>query len=120
MKKVKDVAAYLALQPPGVRAQLEMIRKIVLQVVPGVEEKISYGMPAYSYHGVLLYFAATQKHIGLYAMPAAIEAFRQELKPYDTSKGTIRFPLEKRLPATLIRAIVKFRKLQNEERAAAK
>lgn len=120
MKKVKDVATYLAMQPPPIRAQLAAIRKIVFQMIPGVEEKIGYGMPAYAYHGVLLYFAATQNHIGLYAMPAAIRAFSEELKPYDTSKGTIRFPLGKRLPTQLIRNIVKFRKQQNEERAAAR
>ncbi|MFN5171211.1 MAG: iron chaperone [Cyclobacteriaceae bacterium] len=114
------VDAYISAQPAELREKLETIRHIILKTVRGVEEKISYGMPGYKYHGVLLYFAAAQKHIGLYAMPSAIAHFRKELKPYDTAKGTIRFPLNEPLPKRLIADIVRFRKTQNEELHRAK
>lgn len=117
MKQFKNVDTYIAAQAPGVRTQLESIRQIILKTVTRVEEHISYGMPAYKYHGVLVYFAAAQKHIGLYAMPSAVAAFKKELAPYDTSKGTIRFALGKPLPKKLITEIVKFRKLENEVKA---
>jgi uncharacterized protein YdhG (YjbR/CyaY superfamily) len=114
------VDAYISAQPAELREKLEAIRYIILKTVRGVEEKISYGMPGYKYHGVLLYFAAAQKHIGLYAMPSAVQHFKKELKPYATAKGTIRFPLHEPLPKRLIADIVRFRKTQNEERHRAK
>ncbi len=116
----RTVDDYVAAQSPALREKLETIRHIIFKAVPGVEEKISYGMPGYQYKGVLIYFGLAQKHIGLYAMPSAIEAFKKELKPYDTSKGTIRFPLDTPLPKKLIADIVKFRKKRNELKHASK
>jgi uncharacterized protein YdhG (YjbR/CyaY superfamily) len=118
MKAVKDVDAYLALHPPAVRAQLNVLRQLILKAAPAAQETISYGMPGYKHHGVLVYFAATQQHLGFYPTPSAITAFKNELKAYDTAKGTIRFPLDKPLPKKLISDLVKFRVLENEAKAA--
>lgn len=120
MKQFKDVDTYISVHDDFVRTQLEHIRHIILKTVPKAEEHISYGMPAYAYHGVLLYFAATRQHIGLYPMPSAVMAFKKELAPYPTSKGTIRFPIDQPVPKKLITAIVKFRKLENEEKVKTK
>jgi uncharacterized protein YdhG (YjbR/CyaY superfamily) len=68
----------------------------------------------------LVYFGGFKNHIGLYAMPAAVEAFKQELSMYELSKGTIRLPQDKPLPVKLIRDMVKFRVAQNKEKAALK
>jgi uncharacterized protein YdhG (YjbR/CyaY superfamily) len=120
MKNVPDVDTYIALHPASVRGQLQALRQIILRAAPGAEEKISYGMPAYKYHGPLVYFGMTQQHLGFYPTPSAVVAFRNELTAYDTAKGTIRFPLDKPLPKKLIAEIVKFRMLENEAKATEK
>lgn len=118
MKQFGDIDTYLEAQPTDARQALERIRKIVKQVVPKAEEVISYGMPAIKYHGILLYFAAFKNHCSLFpAEGKIIEQFKEELKGYITSKGTIQFTTDKPLPASLIKMIVKERKLQNEKRA---
>lgn len=112
----KTVDEYIASWPPDVRAKLQAIRKIVNQEAPQAEEQISYGIPYYGLNGRLLYFAAQKQHIGLYAMPSAIVRFKNELKSFGVSKGTIRFPLDKPLPLPLIRKIIKFRVSENRSR----
>ena len=77
---------------------------------------ISYGMPAYRLQGMLVWFAARTNHIGLYPRGSGIEEFKEELKGYKVSKGTIQFPLDKPLPLELIKRIVEFRVIQNLER----
>ena len=90
------------------------------KAVPEAEELISYQMPAYKFHGILLYFAAYSSHFGFYAMPEAIIRFKDKLKTYKTSKGTIQFPVGKPLPLSLISEIVKFRVKENLDRTAMK
>ncbi|HIJ08319.1 TPA: hypothetical protein HA274_03090, partial [Candidatus Bathyarchaeota archaeon] len=77
------------------------------------DEVITYGMPAYRLSGILLYFASLNKHIGFYPTSSGVEAFREELSDYETSKGTIRFPLNKPIPLELVTKIVKFRVDEN-------
>ena len=77
-------------------------------------------MPAYKYHGVLVYFGGYKNHIGFYASPTGHEAFKKELSIYKSGKGSVQFPLDKPLPLKLITQIVKFRVIQNEEKEAAK
>jgi uncharacterized protein YdhG (YjbR/CyaY superfamily) len=77
-------------------------------------------MPAFKYHGILVYFAGYKNHIGFYPTGGAIETFKKELSAYELSKGTIRFPLDKPLPPGLISKIVKFRVKQNEAKPAIK
>ncbi len=74
------------------------------------QETISYRMPAYKLNGNrLVYFAAWKRHIALYGASSAVDAFRKELSPYEVSKGTIRFPLDKPIPFELVARIVRFR-----------
>lgn len=92
---------------------LEQIREIIIKAAPKAEELISYKMPAYKYHGVLVYFAGYKNHIGFYAAPTGHEAFKRELSIYKTGKGSVQFPLDQPMPLNLISKIVKFRVKEN-------
>jgi uncharacterized protein YdhG (YjbR/CyaY superfamily) len=107
----KNVAAYLAAQPPSVRKLLVRVRGIIRRAVPGAEETISYQIPTYKLHGKpVIYFAAFKEHYSVYPSNARlVKAFKDELEGYEMSKGTIRFPLSKPLPVKLIEGIAKFR-----------
>jgi uncharacterized protein YdhG (YjbR/CyaY superfamily) len=116
----RTVDQYISVFPKHVQVMLQQMRETVLKVAPQAEEVISYNMPAFRFHGMLVYYAGNKAHIGFYPMPAAIVAFKKELAGYVTSKGAIQFPLEKKLPVTLIKNIVKFRMLENEEKEKLK
>lgn len=116
MKKAKDVDEYIAKAPKEVRGKLKELRTIIKSTAPKAEERISYGMPYYGYKGRLVYFAFAKKHIGLYVPPPIIEEHKKELKNYGTSKATVRFPLNKKLPLSLIKKLVKARVKKNEAR----
>ena len=120
MQEHTTVDAYIAAQPPERQAKLEQLRNVICKAAPKAKEGISYGMPAYKLHSPLAYFANFKNHYSLFAMPAAVDAFKDELADYETSKGTIRFTHDKPLPVKLISAIIKFRVKQNEEKAALK
>jgi uncharacterized protein YdhG (YjbR/CyaY superfamily) len=115
--QAKTIDEYLAYQPEKVMEALENLRQIIRETAPEAEEVISYGIPAYKYHGMLVYFAAYKKHCSLFAGNGALtEQMQEELKAYKTSKGTIQFTVEKPLPDELIREIVKIRMQQNVEK----
>ena len=126
MKKVKPGATpqtvddYLAALPEEARATLEKIRKTIKAVAPKATEVISYQMPMYKYHGMLVGFAAFKDHCSFFPGANPVATFKDELKAYKTSKGTIRFPIGKPLPAALVKKLVKARVAENEERAAEK
>ncbi len=118
MKKVENVDAYIGQFPATTQAVLQQVRAVVLKVAPKAEETISYGMPAYKINGKpLVYFAGYDKHIGFYATPAGHNAFKKELANYKQGKGSVQFPLDEKMPLTLIAKIVKFRLAENKERA---
>ncbi|MGE5410461.1 MAG: iron chaperone [Clostridiales bacterium] len=95
--------------------------KTIKQAPPEAEEIISFNMPAFRFHGMLIYYAAHKNHIGFYpGSKSIIEIFREDLTGYNTSKGTIQFPIEKALPLALVKKIVKYRVTENLERAKAK
>ena len=108
-RKFDTVDEYIASYPPEVRVILEKIRDIVRKAAPGAEERIAYGMPTYKMKRNLVHFAAFKEHIGLYPTPSATGAFAKELEPYESGKGSIRFPLNKPIPYDLIKRIVEFR-----------
>ncbi len=114
----KDVDEYLARVPEPARSTLETIRAAIRSAVPPeATETISYRMPTFKYKGPLIGFAAFPNHCGLYPMsPAVIEAFQDDLKDFHTSKGTIRFPVDKPLPAALVKELVKARIAENERK----
>ena len=112
----KSVDEYLAGVPEPARTTLNKVRTVIRSVVPAeATEAISYGMPTFRYKGALLAYGAFVKHCSLFPMSlAVIAAFKNELKDYDAFKGTIRFPLDKPLPAALLKKLVKARIAQNE------
>ena len=114
----KEVDEYLARLPEPARTTLRKIRAVIRSAVPPeATEAISYRMPTFRYKGPLLGFAAFPNHCGLYPMsPPVIVAFKDELKDYQTSKGAIRFPVDKPLPAALVKKLVKARIAENEQR----
>ena len=117
---VKNIESYISVHPQQVRVLLKGLRQTIKEAAPGAEELISYQMPAYKYHGMLVYFAAYKNHIGFYPGKAAIEAFKKELSAYEGAVGTARFPIDAPLPLKLIARIVKFRVKQNEAKAKIK
>ena len=107
----RDIDAYLASLPPKTRAGLQKLRRIIRAAVPEAEEGFSYGMPAFKLRGrPLIGFAAARTHSSLYPMSAAvIHSLAAELKDYETSKGTIRFPPDRPPSAKLVGKILKAR-----------
>jgi uncharacterized protein YdhG (YjbR/CyaY superfamily) len=99
---------------------LQKIRQTIKKEAPAAEETISYQIPTFKFHGNLVHFAAFKNHIGFYPASKAIEVFRQGLKSYETSKGTIRFPLTEKIPYALIAKITKYRVEENLKRARIK
>jgi uncharacterized protein YdhG (YjbR/CyaY superfamily) len=111
----KDIDEYLADVPEPARSTLNKIRAAIRSAAPAeATETISYKMPAFKYKGVLVWFAAFSDHCSLFPTAAIVESFKAELKGYSTSKGTIHFPVDKPLPATLVKKIVKARVAQIE------
>lgn len=119
-KTPKTVDEYIAGFSGETRELLLKMQALIKKAAPASEEFISYGMPAYRLNGMLVYFAAFKSHIGFYATPTGHEAFKKELSVYKTGKGSVQFPFDKPLPASLITRIVKFRVKQNKERATKK
>jgi uncharacterized protein YdhG (YjbR/CyaY superfamily) len=118
----ENIDEYLAVVPEPARTTLSKVRAVIRSAVPGeATEAISYGMPTFKYKGSLVAFGAFKNHCSLFPMSlAVVAAFKKELKDFPTSKGTIHFPLDKPLPAALIKKIVKARIAQNEERKRPK
>lgn len=131
MKKIKSdntkksapaqtVDDYLAALPDDARATLEKLRKVIKAAAPKATEVISYQMPMYKHHGMLVGFAAFKDHCSFFPGAKPIATHKDELKAYETSKGTIRFPIGKPLPAALVKKLVKTRVAENEKRLSEK
>ena len=123
MSTPNTVAAYIAAFPRSTQAVLKHVRRIIREAVPGAEEGISYGIPAFYLDGRrFLYFAGWKQHYSLYPVSARlVAAFTRALAPYELShKGTVRFPLDEPIPETLIAGIATFRAKESETASAAK
>jgi uncharacterized protein YdhG (YjbR/CyaY superfamily) len=105
----QSIDGYISQFTPDVQEILQAIRKVIKEAAPEAEEKISYQMPAFAQHGILVYFAAHKNHIGFYPTASGIAAFKHELSEYKGAKGSVQFPLNRPIPFDLIRKIVKFR-----------
>jgi uncharacterized protein YdhG (YjbR/CyaY superfamily) len=109
------------LLPPNARAALEKLRRAIKFAAPEAIETISYRMPVFKHQGMLVGFAAFKDHCSFFVMSlACIAEHKKELAPCDASGGTIRFPADKPLPATLVRKLVKARIQENENRGKKK
>ncbi|HMD10332.1 MAG TPA: DUF1801 domain-containing protein [Candidatus Acidoferrum sp.] len=106
----KNVEEYVSSVPEPARSTFKKLRAAIRSVVPAEAiEVISYRIPAFKHKRVLLWFAAFSNHCSLFPTAAVIEAFKDELKGFSTSKGTIHFPTDKPLPTALIKRLVKSR-----------
>jgi len=122
MKKSKPtipatVDAYLAAVPEPARTTLKKVCATIRAAAPdGTTEGISWGMPMFKYKGMLLGIASFSKHCSVFPGPEVIEALKSDLTRFHTSKGTIQFPMDKPLPTTLVKKLVKARVAQNERK----
>lgn len=114
MKKPTDVDTYIASAPKEVRGRLKEIRTAIKESAPDAVERISYGMPYYEYKGRLAYFRVAKAHIGLYIPSPVVEEHKKELEDYETTKATIRLPLDKKLPVELIKKLVRAKVKSND------
>lgn len=120
MEKPINVDEYISAFPVETKILLEQLRSTIKKAAPKAEEVISYGMPAYKINGMLVYFAGYKKHIGFYPTSSGIAHFKKDLSIYKGAKGSVQFPLDKKLPLALISKIVKFRLAENSEKAKSK
>lgn len=116
----KTIDEYIARFPGDVQKKLQQLRETIQKAAPGAQEKISYQMPAFDLKGTLVYFAAFKDHFGFFPTSSGVEFFKNELAGYDTSRGTIRFPIDQPLPLELVEKIVKFRVTENQQKAEKK
>lgn len=115
-----NIDEYIAAAEPGARPILKEIRRVVRACAPEAEELISYRMPAFKQHGILVYFAAFKHHIGVFPPVSGDAELERALAPYAGSKGNLRFPMDRPFPYALIRRIVELNLKQNLARASAK
>jgi uncharacterized protein YdhG (YjbR/CyaY superfamily) len=118
--KFSTVDEYISLYPPEIRKGLNLLRKTIKQAAPTAEETISYNMPAYKLNGMLVFFAAMKNHFGFYPTASPMKTFQEKLKIYETSKGAIRFPMDKPIPLKLVSDIVKWKVRENLSKELSK
>lgn len=114
-KSITTIDEYIAQFSPDRQAILQSLRNVIRETAPDAGEKISYGMPTFTLNGNLVHFAAYKNHIGFYPTPSGIEAFKEKLSAYKSSKGAVQFPIGKRLPLDLVKEIVAFRVSENKK-----
>jgi uncharacterized protein YdhG (YjbR/CyaY superfamily) len=115
-----SIDEYIAAFPPETQKVLEELRALIRAAAPDATETISYAIPTFDLHGHLVHFAGYERHIGFYPTGSGVEAFKEELKPYKSGKGSVQFPLGRPLPTGLIRRIVEFRVEENAGKASAR
>lgn len=111
---------YILQFPASVQTTLQQLRSVIKEAAPDADEKISWQMPTFVLHGNLVHFAAYKKHVGFYPGASGIEAFKNQLTEYKTSKGAVQFPIGKPIPYGLISEIVRFRVSENIKISQAK
>lgn len=111
---------YIAGFPPAIQEILQQIRATIRAAAPDAQETISYQMPTFTLQGNLVHFAAFKQHIGFYPTPSGTAHFEAALAPYQSGKGSVRFPLDAPIPYDLIADIVRFRVAESVAQAAAK
>jgi len=114
----KEVDAYISAAPKYVQEKLRAVRDAIWDAAPEANESISYGMPYYSYKGRLAWFGLHTTHIGLYLRPPVVEEHRKELAGYATTKSAVHLRLDKKIPTSLVKKLVRARVKINEAEAA--
>ncbi len=118
--RISTVDEYIALQPKQMRPTLEKLRQIIKLAEPNAEEKISYRMPLFKFHGMLAYFCLHTNHYGIYVSPDVLQAFKEKLANYKLAKATIRLPFDEPVPEKLITEIIKYAAKSNIEKERLK
>ena len=116
-KKAKHIAEYISQFPASVQEILQKVRSTISGAAPDAKETISYMMPAFRQHGILVYFAAWEKHIGMYPPISGNKTLEKVIARYAGPKGNLQFPLNEPIPYDLIERIVKLRVKQDSEKA---
>src|SRR5688572_958782 len=112
-----DLDEYIASFPKDIQKLLKQMRSTIRKAAPKAQEAMKYGIPTYIHNGNLVFFGGYKNHIGFYAAPTGHDAFKKELSPYKSGKGSVQFPIDKPLPLALVTRIVKFRVKENDEKA---
>ena len=118
--KYVSIDEYIATFPEEIQKKLEEVRATIKTAAPEAKEKISYQIPTFTLYGNLVHFAAFKNHIGFFPTSSGVQSFKHELSQYETSKGTIKFPLDKPLPLDLISKITEYRVAENLKKAEVK
>ena len=113
-----SIDEYIADFPLETQKALQEVRALIRASAPDAIETISYAIPTFDLHGHLVHFAGYEKHVGFYPTGSGVEAFKEELKPYKSGKGSVQFPLGRPLPTDLIRRIVELRVQENTGKAS--
>lgn len=119
MKQSKAIPAYISDCAKPAQPLLKQLYKAIQKAAPDAEEILSYGMPCFRQHKNLVYFAAFKDHVSFFPTGGGMAAFKEELKKYKTSKGTVQFQFGDKLPLALITKIVKFRVRETTPKKAA-
>ena len=116
----RAVDAYIRSADRSAQKKLREVRKAIREVAPLAKERISYGMPYYDYRGRLAWFGLQSKHIGLYLRPPVIQQHLKELEGYVTTKSAVHLPLDREIPVSLVKRLVRARMIINEAEARAR
>ena len=108
-RQIRSIDDYIAGFPKNVQDILTRFRIVIKESAPKAQETLNYGIPTFKLNGNLVHFGAFKNHIGFYPTPSAIDAFEKDLSPYEISKGTVKFALDRPIPFELIKKIVQFR-----------
>jgi uncharacterized protein YdhG (YjbR/CyaY superfamily) len=119
-QRPKDIDSYISQFPTDVQAILEKVRATIRHAAPQATETISYMMPAFRQHGILVYFAAWTEHIGMYPPISGDKSLEKSIARFAGPKGNLQFPLDEPIPYDLIKRIVKLRVKQDSAKAEAK
>ena len=117
--KSAEVDAYIATFPRSVQTRLRQVRRVIRAAAPAATELISYRIPAYRQHGMLVYFAGFKAHLGLFPPVRGNDALRKSAAKFAGPKGNLRFPHDEPLPLALISRIVRHKLEQDLAKAAA-
>jgi len=114
--KFNTIDEYISTFPDDIQNILQKVRQTIKEAAPDAEEAISYQIPTFKLNGNLVHFAAFKNHVGFYPAPSGQKAFQKELSVYKSGKGSVQFPLDKPIPLSLIKKIVKYRVKENLEK----
>lgn len=115
-RKFDSIDDYHSVHEPAVRERLELLRQCIHSAVPGLQETISYNMPAFRLRTNLVYYAVHKHHIGFYPTAGPMIAFAERLKDFRHSKGAVQFPHDQPLPLDFVEDMVRFRALEDREK----